>query len=181
MKAWFLMPVALLVIGCSSSSGTSSDTHTIGDAMSSSSDSSGTKDAANMEADKTREKSMTGPDAASTSGEKKFEDDVFKVPIYAGAKEMPYTRLMMDTDASKSYNCTFQSSDDPDKIADFYKTEAAKVGKVVDLSVGSKPGTGFRVVAADVTDNEKLQIQIMKNPKDGISAISMHYIITKKK
>ncbi|MBS1728697.1 MAG: hypothetical protein JST51_18425 [Armatimonadetes bacterium] len=180
MKAWFLMPVALLVIGCSSSSGTSSDTHTIGDAMSSSSDSSGTKDAANMEADKTREKSMTGPDAASTSGEKKkFEDEVFKVPIYPGAKEAPYTRLTMDSDVSKSYNCTFQTSDDADKVADFYNAEGAKVGKVEHLPIGDKAGTGFRTVAIQVSEKERIQVQAIKNPKDGTTMFSLHYIITK--
>lgn len=109
---------------------------------------------------------------------KKFEDDAFKVPVYPGAKEVQYTRMIMDSDVSKSYNCSFTTSDDPDKIADFYKAEGAKVGKIIDMPLGQKPGTGLRVVAVQVSPKEKIQIQATK-PNKGDTMFSVHYVIQK--
>lgn len=167
MKLFSLAVSAVCLIGCSGGGGenkSSPGTETIGDAMS-----SGTQ----QETPSKKDEMATAP-----TEKKQFEDDIFKVPVYPGAREVPNTRLIMDSDVAESYNCTFQTNDDPDKVADFYKAEGAKVGKIVDLPLGQKPGTGLRVVAVEVSKNEKIQIQATKSAKEG-TMFSVHYVTQK--
>jgi len=158
MKTLCLACLALFIIGCSGSKPPSDVNQTVGDVMT----------------------GQTQESSSDASAEKKeFEDDVFKVAIYPGAKEVPHTRMTMDSDVSKSYNCSFQTSDNPDKVADFYKAEGRKVGKLMDMPIGQKPGTGLRVVVMEIAKKEKIQIQATKSEKDGTTIFSVHMVIQK--
>jgi hypothetical protein len=164
VKVLRLLPALFILLGCSG----------------------GSKDSA------VPDRGFTAPKQEKASGDKpkaesdapkevdKFGDEVFKVPPYPGAEKVAYTSLEMNSDASHSYNRHYSSKDSVDKVAEYYMTEGAKIGKLADTAITNKPGAPMRVVLVEVGEKEKLQVQIMNLPKDNSTDISVHYITNKK-
>ena len=162
MKLWTLVPILFVVVVCS---GGSKDVPLVDQGS-----------PAQVVATK---KGAPAKDAVPTTNEQeKFDDSVFKVPPYPGAEIMKFTSMEMSDNSSHSYNRHYKTMDSVDKVAEHYMTEGAKVGKIGDSMI-NKPGAPMRTVIIDISDKERLQVQVMNLMNDKSTDISVHLVTRK--
>jgi hypothetical protein len=146
MRTILLVTVALFLTGCGRGP------------ASSSSDGAKNPDAG-------RKAGASKPADASASGPEVTE---LGVPLYPGATKVPTSDLVM-TDGSKTSAESLVTDDDVATVAEFYRTEGAKVGKIVDTPMNDSSET-LKVVPIALNDGRRCQIQVIKG-KDGKTQI----------
>ena len=104
-------------------------------------------------------------------------DEKIGLPVYPGATEVEHTRVMMHNDTGETFSVFYQTSDSPAQVADFYRSEGAKLGTLQkdSLAVGEQ----LRSVGVDRTDGSRSAIQATTEGK-GTTVIALHRFIPKK-
>lgn len=87
-----------------------------------------------------------------------FDDDVFAIPPYPEATIEPNTSTERTEGNSHTYNRTYRSNDEPDKVELYYKSEGPKHGEAQEMS--SSPSGGPKFLVYKMKDGRLLQVQI---------------------
>ena len=147
MRTIFLVTVALLLTGCGPGpSSTKSDNAKNADA--------GRKAGAS----KATEASASGPEITEAE---------LGVPLYPGATKVEHSNRVLNSEGKKTYVQYLVSDDDVAKVAEFYRAEAAKVGKILDTPTTS---ADRQVVQIALSDGRSCQVNATKS-NDGKTQI----------
>ena len=95
--------------------------------------------------------------------------DKVDLPVYPGSTLVQGSELTNKTDESVSYGRKYTTPDSPAKVAEFYRKEGGKLGKLVNMPNTSSK---LKTVVINRPDGRKSQVMAMELTK-GSTAISM--------
>jgi hypothetical protein len=138
MRTIFLVTVALLLTGCGlGPSSTKSDNAKSAD---------GRKAGASKAAD-----AALGPEITEAQ---------LGVPFYPGATKVEHSNVVLSGDGKKTYAQSWTTDDDVLTVAEFYRTEGAKVGKIGGLSENGS--ADLSIVSIGLNDGRVCQVTLAK-------------------
>ena len=147
MRTIFLVTVALLLTGCGMGpSSTKSDNAKNPDA--------GRKAGASKAAD-----GPSGPEITEAQ---------LGVPFYPGATKVEHSNVVLSGDGKKTYAQSWTTDDDVLTVAEFYRTEGAKVGEIGGLS--NNGSADLSIVSIVLNDGRRCQVTVVKT-KEGKTGI----------
>ena len=155
MRTIFLVTVALLLTGCGRGLATRSDNAKNPDA--------GRKAGASKAAD-----AASGPEITEAQ---------LGLPFYPGAAKVEHSNAVLTGDGRKTYAQAWTTEDDVATVAEFYRTEAAKVGKVRGLPGNDGIGD-LSIISIGLNDGRVCQVTLAKT-KEGKTQI--HILTTDRK
>jgi len=122
---------------------------------------------------------VTTPDGgtAAMGGAAKVSEADVQVPFYPGSTEAPDQSMKVETPNEKSYFSVRKTSDDAQKVADFYTAKLADMK----LSKFETADTKTFMGNMELKDGAKVAISIMKKASEPETVISIGYgKVTKK-
>lgn len=133
----------------------------------------------------TRSDNAKNPDAGRKTGASKAADGPsgpeiteaqLGVPFYPSATKVEHSNVVLSGEGKTTYSQSWTTDDDVLTVAEFYRTEGAKVGKI-----GGLPGSGsaeLSIVSIGLSDGRSCQVTVVKT-KEGKTGI--HILTTDRK
>lgn len=117
----------------------------------------------NLKLPKTR---MTAPQPAKAG----THDDFVDLPVYPGSTPLENTEMTQKMDDAVSHAHSYVTTDTPAQVAEFYRIEGAKLGKLLDMP---KSNDQLKIVVIARTDGRKSQVMAMRSPRENTTSIGL--------
>ena len=81
-------------------------------------------------------------------------DEAFPMPVYPGAKPVEMTGVVTEVGDTTTISKAWTTSDDVAKVSDFYKSEAAKAGKILTSVTAGEGNSMITTIILDIPNGQ---------------------------